>query len=815
MKNKWIQSLLKRAKITPWLLSRVTILWSLRFTFQIGLIFSSTMIIALFADRFGFHDFLYLILADAILFFLGNLVLSRFYRRSATDRFLMIGLAMTAIFITAASLFPINSIWFLWGLILAKNFCFLPMHIGLIRKNESLFSATDSVRVMPVIDSAITIGTVVGSLIFLILLEFMPVGQLFWVWILVCGVMGYILWKNKKTLKPFESTEYFFPEKFAKNVQKYFCRFRFLKGLLAVILLQSALFAVVENEFLSSLTHHMPQAQEHSEEVSSELLQTNLLEKTKIAINHAGEVVEKSADKAVGYLFAHGSVAHTLGMLELIFGLIGVWVQIFVAPWLLKKTGVVRTMSSYFLGFLFLNINFVLWGPGMMSLIRGYQHNTHVLFESGYHISFYAIFSKAREGVRFFFEAFAKPLGVIFGIGILWIFHHYFHYVSAGAVMIALSAVLMIVMWILQKPFTEVSKNSFSSDKALEAKIHAIEILGQTGHEDATIFLAQELQKKSHHEVVREHLIKILTQYNNPRTIHPYLEILRDAKESKSIKKQVLESLTQLHSLRNYSAEFAFSQHSLLEILEKVQHQSRDQHIKKLAIMNLFLHLPAHKVVPFFLRILEKGDEISKSICLRSCDQFRDPELDTIVKKFLNDPSPRIRGHAVIATTRLTGTGEKNTQIVKSLLEGKRTEEIIAGIYTAGEIGAEWTQGCIRRFLKHDDVNIQTHAAIALLKLGDKSAIKSLINIVLHGDITHSRNAIAMANRGLSEEISDALRYSIFCAVSVRVEEIIDQKKPTSVENRFKNISAEKIHWLKHFYRILGKYDRLAVLEGV
>jgi HEAT repeat protein len=107
--------------------------------------------------------------------------------------------------------------------------------------------------------------------------------------------------------------------------------------------------------------------------------------------------------------------------------------------------------------------------------------------------------------------------------------------------------------------------------------------------------------------------------------------------------------------------------------------------MKEKVVMSIFKHLPSHNSVPFFLETMEQADNRLKAIYLRSCRQFKDPEIVFYVRKYLNHPSARLRSHAVMA---LWSFEDKSflRQKLYALLHSSDSENHISALYAFGEI---------------------------------------------------------------------------------------------------------------------------------
>lgn len=800
--------LFKRLRIEEHEKPRVSFLWQLRFFFQIGLIFSWTIITAIFVEIFEVQNLLYLLLIDAILFLIGSFLTNFLFLKIKVNKFLLGTILGTAFFVILAFIFKENKYLFFFFAILAKDLFFSQLNIAILRKNESLFSPKEAQKIMPILESGITIGTVLAALVFLGLLKIYPTKDLLIVWLFPLFYMAFLIWKSPCLLDEIPTLHS--EEESSGNILKEGFlatkKIHFVALLTAMIFFQSSLFVVADFEFLKSVESHTTHSEEHFEMSS---LQSNLFHDTSKKMLETGHEIVKVWDQTVSKVFVHKTLAHDLGVLSLFFGVIALFVQLFLASKIMEKIGIVNSMFLYFGGFLGTAFTFFMGGISM-NIVRGFHHGAHSLFESAYHLTFYSIFSHRRETIRYFLEGFIKPLGIIFGISLFFILKYFSITNISGLLMVLFSFILLILFIPMRKKFTQLSKENLNSDQNISAKLHAVEVLGQKGHTNSVSILEQELLKKENHSVIREKIIVTLSKINNPKIVHTYLKVLADEQESNKLKIQVLESLFRLKSLQEYWKKHAFSQDHLLRLLQKIFEETSHSHLKKLVIMNIFSHLPPHRVVPFFLKTIEHPDEYLKSVCLRSsAEVFNDPEITYYLKKFLEESNPRLKGHAVIS---LWNFEEKNElrNIIDSLLSGDE-ESKIAAIYAIGETKDIKSAYKIRPYLDSKNLNLKLHALVSLAKLKKEEVLPPILEILFGEDPDLSKKVFFMLKR-TPEEIRNKLKKEIQTNVSEKVLKLLLSQKIKKRVHLLK-LTEESKKYLKRLYRLAEKYDDILILE--
>ncbi len=803
----------KKLNIAVHQLQRVRFMWYLRFLFQVGFVFAWTIVTAIFIDIFTIDNILWLLLGDAVLFLFGSFFANYFFLKTKNNSFLSTAVLGSIILVCIATIFRHIPLVFFTAALLAKDLFFSQLGIAILRKNESLFSPKEAQKIMPILESSLTIGTIVSAILFLWLLDFFPTETLLAFWLIPLMGIFILIVTEKNILKeiPVLHKENI---KVSNNILKNFSvikRVPFLKLMTLVVLLQAALFSMVEFEFIKSVKEHAKPHTEVSKMINTKHLQTNVFRDALPKIKEVGHEIVQTATEIKSKVFVHDTVAHDLGFLSLVFGVLTLIVQLFFNSKFLERIGIINTMGVYFAGFLGM-ITLVVFGGFSMSYLRGFQHGFHSLFEAPYHLSFYSIKERHRESVRHFFEGFVKPVGVIFAVLLLLVLKYYDNHISV-IMMAVFAGILLGLIILLKSRFTHTSQKNLQSSQNISAKLHAVEVLAQKGHgEKGVLILADELLQKNTHPIVQEKIIKTISQINNPKAVHAYLELLGDKKLNRETKIQILESLLKLKKLRTYWEEHAFSQHHLLRVLSEIFEETNHSHTRKLVVMNIFAHLPTHKVAPYFLETLKQEDPELQAICLRSAAEvFDDPEMGYYVREYLEGKDSKLKGYAIIALWKFEDKIFLSEIIESLLIENKESK--IAAIYAIGEIKGQQWKSQLFEFIHSKDEELRLHALVALTKLGEEAAIPDILNILFGRDESLARKLFFMLKR-VPKEQQDIIKNEIQHEVSQRVLEVLMSQKVTH-RDHLKRLSKDVKQYLKYLYRLGEKYDDLVAMEGV
>ena len=818
------EKLLKAIGITSLEFQRVKLAWTLRFLYQIGFVVAWTITIALFLEQFGIDNFAYFFLLDGLLLLIGTFVAGMIINRCKLRYYILSGIVLCLICLYLAKIYSDSTLYFFAFIFLAKDFFFAQVSIALYRQNEEFFSPTEAKTVVPVIESAITIGGVVSAFLLIQGLNTFSEVAVLNIWGGVLLIMAYLVWNSKKIIGAVpEISKY--QRKSSERIASIPMAFKklhevkFLKYIGVVVAIQAVLFTVVEYRFTLEVQSHIQHDEkhethefDHDASVDASHLQVSLLEKSKGVANHtkklATKTLEKTKDKVQeisAQARMHNTLAHDLGVFHLFISLLALVVQLLITGRVLDRIGIVGSMTSYYLS---VALMFVLHGFANVNIgyVRAAQHGFHSLFEAPYHISYYSIKHQVRESIRLVIEGIIKPLGVIIGALMLL----YLPVDMITIVVLALMTLLILLHGLKKKSFTKLCyKNVKLSDKIID-KLHAIETLSYKGHQNIIDSLARELMNRKENELVRRKIIDVCSKIRNPDIIHAYIRILKNPHECIEIKVEILKSILQIPRVTEHWQTHAFSLYNFVKTLRSLLDTEENQHLRKLIIMNLFRHLPVHEVVPFFLETIKDADEELQMIYLRSSRIINDPEITEYIEEYLENNNPKVRGHAIIALWDYGEKEELKAKVHEWLVSGGK-EDIIAGIYAVGEVEAHEFKINIEAFMDHEDVYIRIHSLIALAKLGE-SHVRIPLQEVIFGKDQGLANMVYHMLERIPDQFREKIYSEIHFQVAKKISTIIDDQK-INQEQDFSKLSVGVWQKLIFLYSLAGRYDCIIELD--
>ncbi len=788
---------------------RFKLAWSLRFFYQIGFIVAWTIITAMFVEHFGISNLIFLFLGEGLLFIVGTFLSEHLWSKLKLKTFINWCSILTVIFIGLAFLFEPDDLKFFIFIIFAKDLFFGQLNIALYRHNESLFSPTEAQKLMPKVESAITIGSIIGALLTVQFLGFMETEFVLTIWMGVMAGIGALIYNEAKFLHTIPKfNEHKSEPKRRSPVGEAMSAIRnvkFLRYLFLIILLQSAIFTIIEFEFTKDVQSHIIGHDAHLIEPGS--LHASFFDIAKEKLTTATHSTKEAIHDISTKLIANETLAHDLGMFHLIFGMFALLIQLVLTTKVLARIGVVGSIITFF-AIILAAIGALLGGITNISFVRMMQHGFHSIGEAGYHISFYSIFEHSRESIRLLFEGIIKPLGIILGAGIIFFMGH-----SSFALAAVLALTIIIAGILSRKSFTDLSIANLQEEEDIDGKLHSIEVLGQNGHHRPYQVLGQELVKKGLHQIIRRKIIATCTKINYPQIIHDYSKVLMDEAEDHEIKISILESTLEIKELNDYFKKNVFCHDHFLKTLRLLFETTEHNHLKKLTVMNLFKNLPNNDLILFFKENMNKHDDQIKSIFLRSCTVLKDdPDIAYYLRPYLSHENHRLRGHAIISLWEHESRVDLHA-VIDDLLNSDNEEEQVTGVYAIGEVKEKERENVLWAILENQNISgkLRMHALISLAKLGSRNTVNGLLEIIFSEDIELANSTYKMLNRA-PEEIRSQIQQEAQIHVSQKVFSILQPRQIKKVED-LQKLPSKNLAYLKRLYEMTERYDELLVLE--
>ena len=686
---------------------RVLISWILKFFLQVTIVLSGTLLTAFFVEKFHIENLPYLFISQSLAMIVGVIIFSPLAEKTSREKFITSILAFSIAAFLGLLSFQEHSIIFFILFIFLLSVLLAQVAIILSIFIEELFSPLESERTFPIVESSEPIGSLAAGVFILIGLHFTDVHNLLIIStisvVIMILVISFFSYRQEKipTLKSTQEKKVKLSKVEAlKESVKYVKIIPFLRILALLVFLQFTTFYILEFQFTKAVDEYVShQVDDHGSHNSHD---------------HAS------------------MLTHGLGTVHVFISLILLFSQLFIFSKILKKNGVAGSIALYTLSstfsFIVMAFNFTFFtavGSKMVLETMG------ALFRNAHQISFFALREKFRTHAKEFLEGIARPLGGIFGTLIVLILYFFLQSKILENFLNIILVILGIVMLFLVKKLSQ--KHTLLARKNLEIqgtsqeKLDAIEVLAQKGHKNASEILIKELTFRKDSPEVKARILKTLGILKDINALPVILKSFED--QSDKVKIAAINALSNFENLGEHFLTQSFAKFKVTESLKKLFLKTNSKKIKA-AIMHAFAKVKNADIIPFLLEILDSEDENIKAEGIFACGLFRDPAVCFYLEKFLNDPSPRIKSNAIIALWQFVHLRLKLIMNITELIESKKEEEIMSGVFVIGEIKLEQERNRLLSLLNSENDSIRKHAAIALGKINHENSIEHILDFI-------------------------------------------------------------------------------------
>ena len=782
-------------------------LWLLRFLQQISFILIWSTATSLFIILWGISGVVWLILLGLSLKLLGSLASHHLFLKISVQRFLLYSLLSAAGVIFLSFALQEQLLWSTLLLVVGLNLFFYQFYIGLSRRKESLFTPTEAQKQLPIIDTAFTCGTIIGAFAFLELLKQVSLLTVIGFSLLPLGLMIVLVMFEKRLLGAASIRE-IKPKDQEITPQKtwQYCRQNsFLWFFGASAFLGAAGAIILDIYFLQSLAKvTLPNS------LGNNFLATLQANTFWESWSQLVKETPQELNQNLSDHFGQYDFAQALGWFNLLAGSLALVVQGAMTAPIVKKIGIIRSLLTY-LSILVIGSLSLLWGQGGAKVLKLLKSSFYSLGNTAYYSVFYGIFDQQREGIRHLFEGVVRPLGGIIGIGMLLGLQLIGF---SGLPLLLLPALFFLLAVLFLFPskdrFTALAASNVQHNHNWEAKFHALDVLSQAGHQKSVEILLKELERAELPLIVRRSILVYLEKLSDLSMIPPLINRLTDKKESTLIKEDILRLFLNLHGIKKYWQSHAFGLHYFLQAMHQFIEEKQDPEIKKLAIRNLFKHLPEDHLAPSLNHILKSLNKALKGVCLQAMRDHHDPGLVFYLSHYLYDKDPTLRSYAMIC---LWQQGPKATikSEIEKMLHSPKVKEQVSAIYTIGELSLTEYQDHLREtFADSKNQAIRRQAAVALAKMDDYLIFPYLSEEIL--DFRKQKEArklwlmLQRTSPAFCTMFNNYLKKEVHHQVKAHHahHDLFHRKTPQF------SPSMQKL--LQHFYWITGQYHELALL---
>jgi HEAT repeat protein/ATP/ADP translocase len=758
---------------------RIAISWSLQFLYRTGFIIGWTVLLSIFAARFGIMSLPYFFILYAVFNIIGAIGYSFIIERFAKDKIIIAtALSGAFLFFIVGLLSYYSETLFIFVAIAGLSVVFTQLYILNSGFIEDLFSPLESERTFPLIESAETIGGIVGGLLITSYIGSFATGHLlnFLVVILVMFIpimvfhrqllkkLPFIHFKKKRRRKGFNITE-------IKESLSHVKRMPFLKVLLIVVVCQWIFANLLEFQFIEALFGHLPE----------------------------GMRIEKE-------------LTHELGSLQILFHSVALLMQLLVASRILSSLGIVSSLLLHpVVTLLSLGTLFFRFGAASAILTKLNYEMTFTIYKNAYHSSYYAIEPKIREQVRELLEGFAHPLGTIIGMGMLLALEQIFQgALFTQSVTVLMGAIIVVMLFALLKNdrrYTQLSIRNLLHSQDTSVQLSAVEILGQQGHKNSTEILTRMLNQEGIDDKVR---IKILNTLGHIKDSQSLIEVI-DALEHQNpeIRKSSLMALEKFDTFTKQGGKHPFSTHRTNTLLKKMFLEEKDYDIKSLVIGVLAKH-NSTRIVPYLLSLLKSAEKDQQADVIQVCGNFNDISLVHYLMPFLESDDPVIKSRTIVALWQFKKYQMKLLQEMKNMLFSKNKKDRVESYYIFGEIKAMQEKHRLIDLLKSNDEDEKLAAAIALVKMNIYEGIPFVIDGIMRDD-HKKRSLLHLIQMGVGKRMKGYMLKVLNQRVSAYINYILSESNKTTLEE----LDTYTLLKLRKAYELVNEHEEVENVDRV
>lgn len=669
---------------------RLLVSWSMTFLTRIGFIIGSTILLATFLTQSGAQLLPAFFLGNALLSMLGTVLYRPLLHRVRREVLITYTVLYSAAFLIASVAFlPQGDSTFFVFYMIGQAVFVTQLGILISLFNEDLFTPLESQRVFPVIESAETLGGIVGGFLLSTFSHSFPAYKfmVFWV-ILLLMIVPIVLLFNPRTLDVPKLEEHKHAPKKLLTRFKELKKIPFLKGLLIVVFLHWAVMNIVEFQYTNALQDAVAHSEHYEEDLTSRL-----------------------------------------GTLHMFFFSVALFIQLIAASRVLTSLGVVWSMMLHPIGVI-LNVLAMTYHYTFASaaLVKGGFEFTNIFFKNGYDSTYYGIPHELRDDAKEVLQGMIKPMGAILGtglmLGISLLFEDARMILALNALIIFLAGFMGFWLYRMSASYTEMCEHNLSHKLDLSTRLNAVEILGQKGHGHLPMSLQRILKRPQEPVVLKEKIIRTLGLREDVTAVETLLTLLDT--RSEQIRYAVIQALRRFEVLKKPSLTHSFTRTRVLHTLEQHLLTEKDELVRD-ALVDCLFRMDSQRFTDFVLRGL-KEDPQHKAKLIRMLKLFSDPNLKYYLAPALEDKDPEVRAAALVALWKDDSMHSTLVHHLEQMLIGTKKEALLAAIVAAGEVRYKPAQSQLRAYSKESDVQLQKAALLSLAQLEDEEVIPSLIH---------------------------------------------------------------------------------------
>lgn len=749
---------------------RVMIAWTLVFVSRIGFIVGGSLLLAIFLSRVGVELLPLLFLGSALLIMIGSALYRKLVHRVRGELLISFTVLFAAAFLVSSIFFlENNTTWFLILYLIGQSVLVSQLVILISLFNEELFTPLESQRTFPVVESAETVGGIVGGLSLTLFSDVLPAYKFILGWVvLLLLILPIVLKFNGRTMEVPKLRHHSEEKKTNGASFKVLKKYPFLKGLMVVVLLFWSVMNVLEFQY------------------------TKAVQADVLAGLDNGAIEE----------LQHG-ITTRLGTLHIIFSAAAALMQLIFASRIITALGITSTMLLHPLVTLLNLIGMTLqFNFFTAALARGSHELTGILFKSTYDSSYYAIPHEIRRDAKEFMQGLMKPLGAILGTLSILFFAFRFEgeseTLALNLVLLAMATVMAFMLSRMGKSYTQMVEQNLSHKLDLSTRLNAVEILGQRGHDKSIPSLQTILRRPTEPEILKERILNTLGLREDPDAVASILELLGSSNEE--LRLASVEALSHYDKLRSRRIDQSFTRHRVIESIKEAIEEEKNEFILERLIQVLHTIDP-DRLTSFLLEELKKGEKI-KPAFVRTLHLFPDPNLKFYLETILNSKNSTLRAAAVIALWQFKKMRGELRHHLSRMLESPKEGVLKDGIEAVGFIKEFSFKNELKKHLNNPSKTVRRAAVLALAEMEEEAVIPHVVEILMEN--THRL-------RNVSKRFQKLIEQALEIHVIEKISTILSENRHLSL----KEMSHETLKILKDLYLKIKAHHEVHLIEKI
>ncbi|MFA4814537.1 MAG: HEAT repeat domain-containing protein [Candidatus Gracilibacteria bacterium] len=782
---------------------RICIAWGMTFLARIGFIIGGSVLLAVFLSRVGIELLPGLFLVNALFMMLGALVFRKLihrYRRELLITCVVFGAAISLL--VSIFLLERNTLLFFVFFLLAETVLLSQLNILVSLFNEELFSPLESQRTFPIIESAETLGGIMGGLSLSLFATEIPTYKfiLFWV-LLLMAIIPIVLLFNAHTmdiprLKEAEpSASPGISKKLGESFQEL-KKIPFLKVLMIVVVLHWGIINILEFQYTKAVQQDIFS----SEEVT-------LVMEEGSDVHLAETETDVNADKEA----YQSLIAQKLGTMHLIFNSAALIMQLIFASRILTILGITSSMLLHplvtLLNLIWMTLRFNFFSA---STARGGYELTGILFKNAYDSSYYSIPHAIRSGTKEWMQGIMKPLGAMLGTLLMIVVAFSLkgapQTLTLNFILIAMSVVMSFLIVGLGRKYTQMSEQNLSHKLDLPTRLNAIEILAQKGHEKTTAALQKILKRETEPEILKESILHTLGIQEDPESISSILEMLNNKDEH--LRLASAEALSRFHKLKEHLMEQSFTRYRVIESLKDRLKKEQNEAIRE-ELVYVFYQLAPETLTEFLIEAIKKEDA-GKAIFIRMLRLFHDSNLRFYLEGYLASRDPDVKAAALIALWQFKPLRNELRHHLNQMLNSPKEAVLCEGIEACGAVKENSFKPELKKYLQHASSKVQKTALLALAQMEDASTIPTLVEAL--SDPAHEWFHKTFS---LLAKFPKQFRESLQSALNLKITEKISQVLSKELTREIHELPHETLLLLRQLYSKINAHHEVHKIEKV